>query len=55
MNAVIAVIVIVAVALLLVGGLVNALQFLLWVGVVLAVCAVIVALVRYLTGQRTAR
>ena len=53
MNILIAIIAIVAVILLLTGGFVQSLNFLLWVGIVLAVIAVIVWLVRYLGGRRT--
>lgn len=43
---------IIAIALLLTGGLVESLNFLLWVGIVLAVIAVIVFLMRYISGRR---
>jgi len=39
--------------LLLTGGFVQSLQFLLWVGVVLLVIAVIMFLVRSISGRRT--
>jgi hypothetical protein len=51
MNTVVIIIAIIAVALLLTGGFVPSLNFLLWVGIVLAVIAVIVWLVRYLGGR----
>gem|GEM_PF-606663 len=47
------IIAIVAVALLLTGGLVQSLQFLLWVGIALAIIAAIVFLVRYIGSGRT--
>ncbi|MGB3909519.1 MAG: hypothetical protein WBL06_03485 [Pseudolysinimonas sp.] len=47
------IIAIIAVALLLTGGLVQSLQFLLWVGIALAIIAAIVFLVRYLGSGRT--
>jgi drug/metabolite transporter (DMT)-like permease len=48
------IIAIIAVALLLTGGFVQSLNFLLWVGIVLAIVAAIVFLVRYLgSGRRT--
>ncbi len=47
------VIAVIAVALLLTGGLVPSLNFLLWVGIALAVIAAIVFLVRYLGSGRT--
>jgi len=51
MNILIAIIAIVAVILLFTGGFVQSLNFLLWVGIVLLVLAVIVWLVRYLGGR----
>jgi hypothetical protein len=53
MNILIAIIAIVAVILLFTGGFVQSLNFLLWVGLVLAAIAIIVWLVRYLGGRRT--
>ena len=53
MNILVAIIAIVAVVLLITGGLVETLSFLLWVGLALAIIAVIVFLVRYLSGNRT--
>jgi hypothetical protein len=47
------IIAVIAVALLLTGGFVQSLNFLLWVGIVLAVVAVIVFLIRYLGSGRT--
>jgi hypothetical protein len=47
------IIAVIAVALLLTGGFVQSLNFLLWVGIVLAIVAVIVFLVRYLGSGRT--
>ncbi|MEH6780083.1 MAG: hypothetical protein V7618_00815 [Rhodoglobus sp.] len=52
MNTLLIIVAIIAVILLLTGGLVQSLNFLLWVGVVLAVLAVIVFLARKLTGGR---
>ena len=43
---------IIAVVLLLTGGFVQSLNFLLWVGLVLAIIAVIVWLVRVISGRR---
>jgi len=45
------ILVIVAIILLLVGGFVQALQFLLWVGAVLLVIAVIAWAIRSLSGR----
>ncbi|MBG6214794.1 phosphate starvation-inducible membrane PsiE [Cryobacterium sp. CAN_C3] len=42
---------IIAVVLLLVGGFVQALQFLLWIGAVLLIIAIIAWLVRTLSGR----
>ncbi|MBH0009540.1 MULTISPECIES: DUF2207 domain-containing protein [unclassified Salinibacterium] len=52
MNTLLIIIAVIAVALLLTGGLVQSLNFLLWVGIVLAVIAVIVFLARKLTGGK---
>lgn len=53
MNVILIVVAIVAVALLVTGGLVESLNFLLWVGIVLAVIAIIVWLVQYISGRST--
>lgn len=53
MNVILIVVAIVAVALLITGGLVESLNFLLWVGIVLAVIAIIVWLVQYISGRST--
>ncbi|MEO6532341.1 MAG: hypothetical protein ABIO06_02085 [Pseudolysinimonas sp.] len=53
MNILLIVIAVIAVVLLLTGGFVPALNFLLWVGIVLLVIALIVWLVRMLSGRRT--
>jgi len=53
MNILLIIIGVVAVVLLLTGGFVQSLNFLLWVGLVLAVIAVIVWLVRVISGRRT--
>jgi hypothetical protein len=44
---------VVAVVLLLTGGLVQSLNFLLWVGIALAIIAAIVFLVRYIGSGRS--
>ena len=54
MNTLLIIVAIIAVILLFVGGFVEALQFLLWVGIILLVLAVIFWLVRMLTGNRSA-
>ncbi|EAR25293.1 hypothetical protein A20C1_01856 [marine actinobacterium PHSC20C1] len=52
MNTLLIIVAIIAVILLLTGGFVQSLNFLLWVGIVLAVLAVIVFLARRLSGGR---
>ena len=52
MNPLLIIVAIVAVVLLLTGGLVESLQFLLWVGIVLAVIAVIMFLMRSMSGRK---
>ncbi len=52
MNILLIVIAVIAVILLFTGGFVSSLNFLLWIGIVLLVLAVIVFLVRMLTGNR---
>ena len=54
MNTLLVIVAIVAVVLLLTGGFVQSLNFLLWVGVVLLVVAVIAFLARSITGRRSA-
>jgi hypothetical protein len=51
-NILLIVIAVIAIVLLFTGGFVSSLNFLLWVGVILLVLAVIVFLVRMLTGNR---
>ena len=53
MNILLIIVGIIAVILLLTGGFVSTLHFLLWVGIVLLVIAVIVWLIRFITGRRT--
>jgi len=54
LNTVLVIVAIVAIVLLLTGGFVQSLNFLLWVGVVLLVVAVIAFLARSITGRRSA-
>jgi hypothetical protein len=54
MNMLLIVVAIIAVVLLLTGGFVQSLNFLLWVGVILLVIAVISFLVRSMSGRRGA-
>jgi uncharacterized membrane-anchored protein len=53
MNILVAVIAIAAIILLITGGVVPTLNFLLWVGIALLVIAAIVFLVRFIGGNRT--
>jgi hypothetical protein len=53
MNILFIIIIVVAVILAITGGLVQSLNFLLWVGLVLLVLAVIAWLLRAVTGRRT--
>lgn len=53
MNTLLVIVGIIALVMLLTGGFVHALNFLLWVGLVLAVVALIVWLARVITGRRT--
>jgi hypothetical protein len=52
MNILLIVVAIIAIILLFTGGFVQSLNFLLWVGIVLLILAVIVWLVRMMTGSR---
>jgi len=52
-NILVAILAIAAIILLITGGVVPTLNFLLWVGIVLLVIAAIVFLVRYLSRNRT--
>ena len=52
MNLLLIIVIIAAVVLALVGGLVEALQFLLWVGIILLVLAVIAWLLRMISSRR---
>lgn len=53
MNILLIIIAIVAIVLLFTGGFVHALSFLLWVGIILLVLAIIVWLVRMISGRRS--
>ena len=52
MNSLLVIVVIIAVILLFVGGFTQAVQWLLWVGIVLLIVAVIVWLLRFISGRR---
>ncbi|HLU62968.1 MAG TPA: hypothetical protein VKY66_00430 [Protaetiibacter sp.] len=52
MNALGIILAIIAIILLFTGGFVEALNFLLWVGIVLLVIAAIVFLMRFISGRR---
>jgi hypothetical protein len=51
MSILLIIVLVVAVVLAIIGGLVEALQFLLWVGIVLAAIAVIAWLIRMISGR----
>ncbi len=53
MNLVLLIVAIIAIVLLFTGGFVSALNWLLWVGIILLVLAVIVWLVRLISGRRS--
>ncbi len=53
MNILLIVVAVIAIVLLLTGGFVPTLNFLLWVGVILLVIAVIVFLARRASGRRS--
>lgn len=53
MNGLLAIVAVIAIILLFIGGFVKAVNFLLWVGLVLLVIAVIVWLFRMISGRRT--
>jgi hypothetical protein len=52
MNILLIVVIVIAIVLAITGGLVNSLQFLLWVGLVLAAIAIIAWLIRAISGRR---
>ncbi|WIE64531.1 hypothetical protein DEI99_015055 [Curtobacterium sp. MCLR17_036] len=52
MNPLLIILAVIAVILLFVGGFAASLKFLLWVGIVLLVIAVVLWVVRTLTGRR---
>ena len=52
MNALVIIIAVIAVILLITGGLGSTLHFLLWIGAVLLVIAIIVFLLRFITNRR---
>ncbi len=54
MNLLFIIIIVVAVILAITGGLVSSLSFLLWVGIILLVIAVIAWLIRSLSGRSRA-
>jgi hypothetical protein len=53
MNALLAIVAIIAIIMLFVGGFVQAVNFLLWVGLVLLIIAVIAWLIRFISGRRS--
>ncbi|WP_345762572.1 hypothetical protein [Diaminobutyricibacter sp. McL0608] len=53
MNILLLIVAIIAIVLLFTGGFVSALNWLLWVGIILLVLAIIVWLVRLISGRRS--
>ena len=53
MNILFVIVAIIAIVLLITGGFVQSLNFLLWVGVVLLILAVIAFLIRTIAGRRS--
>ena len=53
MNILLIIVAIIAIVLLFTGGFVQALNWLLWVGIVLLIIAVIIWLVRLISGRRS--
>lgn len=53
MNPLLIIVAIIAVVLLFVGGFVESVKFLLWVGIVLLIIAVIAWLIRSISGRRS--
>ena len=53
MNILFVIVAIIAIVLLITGGFVQSLNFLLWVGVVLLILAVIAFLIRMISGRRS--
>jgi len=52
MSALLVIVAIIAIALLFIGGFVQAVQWLLWIGVILLVIAIIAWLLRMISGRR---
>jgi hypothetical protein len=52
MNILVVVIAVIAIALLITGGVGSSLHFLLWVGGILLIIAIIIFLARLITGRR---
>lgn len=52
MNILVGVIALIAIILLITGGVGSTLHFLLWIGVVLLIIAIVIFLIRLLTGRR---
>ena len=52
MSLVLAIIILIAIALLITGGMIQSLNFLLWVGLVLLIVSVISWLLRSISGRR---
>ncbi len=52
MNALLIIIAVIAIVLLITGGVAHALSFLLWIGGILLIIAIILFIVRMLSGRR---
>jgi hypothetical protein len=52
MNLLLIIVIVAAIVLAIVGGLVEALQFLLWAGIVLAIVAILFWVFRMISGRR---
>ncbi|MFZ4894237.1 hypothetical protein ACL9RL_07290 [Plantibacter sp. Mn2098] len=53
MNILLLIVIVVAIVLAVTGGFVQSLNFLIWVGLVLAVIAIIAFLIRTITGRKS--
>ncbi len=52
MNILLVIVAVIAIVLLITGGIGSTLHFLLWIGGILLLIAIIVALVRFISGRR---
>ncbi|SEB46493.1 hypothetical protein SAMN04489806_0737 [Paramicrobacterium humi] len=54
MNILLIIVAIIAIVLLFIGGFVEAVKFLLWIGIILLILAIIAWIIRALTGRNRA-